>query len=89
MISESLWFDVFLLEVPPKISYPLFTEDRELPKKKSKIIKFSQFLVGYSLGFFAWLAGLHCLEVDAQGKVTLSTKKLLKHLFFLTVPLDT
>jgi hypothetical protein len=54
-----------------------------LPKRKSKITKFSQFLLGYCLGFSAWLAGLHCLEADAQGNVTLSTKKLLKYLFKL------
>jgi hypothetical protein len=39
--------------------------------------------MGYSFGFFAWLTGLHCLEMNPQGIVTLSTKKLFKHLFKL------
>jgi hypothetical protein len=50
------------------------------PKKKKKTPQFIQFLMGYSLGFISWLAGLHCLLVD-QGRVSLSGKRLRKHLF--------
>ena len=46
-------------------------------RKKGQKLKF---LMGYSLGFFCWLAGLHCFEADSQGGVHLSRPKLLKHL---------
>lgn len=51
------------------------------PKKKKKIIKLLEFLIGYSLGFASWLVGFHCLVVDSQGNVSLSPKKLRLHLF--------
>jgi hypothetical protein len=50
-------------------------------KKKRKPSKLITFLMGYSLGFVCWLAGFHCLEVNSEGRVTLSPKKLRKHLF--------
>ena len=51
------------------------------PKKKNKTPKLIRFLMGYSLGFICWLAGLHCLEVDQAGDVSISGKRLQKHLF--------
>lgn len=51
--------------------------------KKNKLLRLIGFLGVYSLGIFAWVAGLHCLETDAQGKPTLSGRKLRKHLFKL------
>ncbi len=50
------------------------------PKRKNKIPKFLKFFMGYSLGFFSWYAGLHCLEVDAQGHVAISSQKWARHL---------
>ena len=52
-------------------------------KKKKRGPSFLQRLIGYLLGFLCWTAGLHCLEVDAQGHVALSGRKFLKHLFKL------
>ncbi len=51
------------------------------PRRKKKTPQLIQFLMGYSLGVICWLAGLHCLEVDPQGKVSISVKRLRKHLF--------
>jgi len=51
------------------------------PKKKNKTPKLLQFLTGYSLGFFSWLAGFHCLAIGAEGHISISKKRLLKHLF--------
>jgi hypothetical protein len=51
------------------------------PSKKKKTSKLIQFLIGYSLGFICWLAGLHCLIVNLQGNVSISRKRLRKHLF--------
>ncbi|HXL73069.1 MAG TPA: hypothetical protein VN963_05520, partial [bacterium] len=53
----------------------------EKPKKKTKTPKLIQFLIGYSLGFICWVAGLHCLNVDQAGIVSISAKRLRKHLF--------
>jgi hypothetical protein len=50
------------------------------PKKKKKTPKLIQFLIGYSLGFISWLAGLHCLVVN-QGSVSISAKRFRRHLF--------
>jgi hypothetical protein len=50
-------------------------------KKKNKTPKLIQFLIGYSLGFFSWLVGFHCLVVDPQGRISLSVKKMRLHLF--------
>lgn len=35
--------------------------------------------MGYTIGFFAWLAGFHCIEVDSNGNAHLSTPKFAKH----------
>jgi hypothetical protein len=43
----------------------------------------SRFLLGYSLGFLAWLAGFHCLEKSAENRIQLSGQKLRQHLFKL------
>ncbi len=43
--------------------------------------KLFQFLMGYALGFACWFSGLHCLQADSQGKVSISTRKLGRHLF--------
>ena len=51
----------------------------EKPKKKRKTPKLIQFLIGYTIGFFAWLVGLHCLEVGEHGVISLSAKKLRRH----------
>lgn len=50
------------------------------PKKKKKTHKLVQFLLGYSIGFAAWLAGLHCLSVDEKGGLSLSYKRFCRHL---------
>ncbi len=52
-------------------------------RKKHKLPGLFNFLSGYSLGFLAWVAGLHCLEVSVQGNLILSGRKLRKHLFKL------
>jgi hypothetical protein len=54
-----------------------------ISKKKSPITKNLQLLVAFGLGFSAWAAGLHCLELDTQGRLSLSFRKFLKHLFKL------
>lgn len=36
-------------------------------------------MLGYTIGFFAWLAGFHCMEVDSNGNGRLSTPKFAKH----------
>ena len=51
------------------------------PKKKNKTPKLFQFFMGYSLGFFSWLTGFHCLAIGAEGHVSISGKRLLKHSF--------
>lgn len=51
--------------------------------KKNKAANLLKFLVGYSLGFVAWVTGLHCLEEDGKGGLTLSGRKLSRHLFKL------
>ncbi len=53
------------------------------PEQNKKSIGISQLLLGYTIGFFSWLAGFHCMEVDSNGNVRLSTQKFTKH--FLTV----
>lgn len=47
---------------------------------KSKIPKIFKVLIGFGAGFSCWLAGLHCLEADGPGNITLSWFKLWKHL---------
>ena len=48
-------------------------------KEKSFLPKSLQFLIGYCLGFLAWLAGFHCLEGDSGSELRVSTRKLVKH----------
>jgi hypothetical protein len=50
-------------------------------RQKKKTPRLLQFLMGYATGFICWLAGLHCLVVDPQGNVSISGKRLRKHLF--------
>ncbi|HEY5038393.1 MAG TPA: hypothetical protein VIJ93_04895 [bacterium] len=40
-------------------------------------------LIGYGLGFWAWVMGFHCLVLDSNGSPRLSTRKFFKHLFKL------
>ena len=52
-------------------------------KKKRKAWKLIGFLLGYCVGFLAWLGGLHCLKTDSGGVLGVSTRRLMKHLFKL------
>ncbi len=49
------------------------------PEQNQKSVGISKLLLGYTIGLFAWLAGLHCMEVDPNGNVHLSLKKFAKH----------
>src|SRR6267154_750613 len=53
------------------------------PRKKNKTPRMVQFLIGYTLGFLSWMAGLHCLRVDSQGRLVLFSRRFLKHLLKL------
>ena len=53
----------------------------EQKKKKNHPPKLIRFVMGYSVGFIAWLVGFHCLIVDSEGGVVISVQKLRKHLF--------
>jgi hypothetical protein len=50
------------------------------PKKKTKAPKWARYLMAYALGFSCWLSGLYCAEIGAGEAVTVSGKKLLRHL---------
>ncbi len=56
-------------------------EIMDKPKEKTKTPKLIKLLMGYSLGFICWLAGLHCLAVSQEGEVSILIKRLRKHLF--------
>lgn len=52
-------------------------------KKKNKLPKRIGLLLAYGLGFFCWIAGFHCFEIDSQGQWRVSRRKLFRHLFKL------
>ena len=35
--------------------------------------------MGFAIGFLAWFAGFHCMEMDPNGNAHLSSKKILGH----------
>ncbi len=49
------------------------------PEQNKNSVRISQLLMGYTTGFFAWLAGFHCMEVDPNGNARLSYPKFSKH----------
>ncbi len=49
------------------------------PEQNQKSVEISRLLLGYILGFFAWLAGFHCMEVDSNGNARLSYPKFAKY----------
>jgi hypothetical protein len=53
------------------------------PKKKKHRLKFIDNLMAYGLGFGSWLAGLHCLEADASGRIRISRVRFLRYLLKL------
>ncbi|GEM_PF-1460585 len=50
------------------------------PEQNKNSVGIPQLLLGYTIGFFAWLAGFHCMEIDPNGIAHLSTKRFAKHL---------
>jgi hypothetical protein len=50
------------------------------PEQNKNSVGISRLLLGYTIGFFAWLAGFHCVEMDSNGKAHLSPKKFLGHI---------
>jgi hypothetical protein len=49
------------------------------PEQNKNSVGISRLLLGFAIGFFSWLAGLHCIEMDSNGNAHLSPKKFLGH----------
>lgn len=52
-------------------------------RRKNKAFKFLKLLGNYGLGFLSWVGGFHCFEMDSQGLLRVSNRKLKKHLLKL------
>ena len=52
-------------------------------KKRKRGPSLAQRLMGYALGLLSWTAGLHCLVKDSQGRLRISPRRFVKHLFKL------
>lgn len=48
-------------------------------EQNKKSAGISRLLMGFGIGFLAWFAGFHCMEMDPNGNAHLSTKKILGH----------
>ena len=73
-------FGLFHWRQYPHAIFLIYEGHRVSPTQKAKTSKIPRILIGFCAGFLCWSTGLHCLELDGAGNLSLSGRKFWNHL---------